>query len=87
MTDECIVALQERKRFIHRGAGALAAMFMIALAAVQLALNGARGLRNAEFIALDLAMGFGVFGVGRWLSLGFYQLRRAIRARKSGIPP
>jgi hypothetical protein len=85
MTNPRVVAIQARRRFIYQGAGVLAAVLMIALAAGQLALNGKRGLMSGEFIALDLAMGFGVFRVGSWLSLGFYQLRRAMRARKSGM--
>ena len=87
MTHERVVALQARKRFIYLTAGVLAALCMIALAAVQFAVNGTRELMSGEFIALDLAMGFGVFRIGRWLALGLYQLRLATRARKSGTPP
>jgi hypothetical protein len=87
MTMPRVAARQARKRFIYQGAGILAGVFMIALAAGQLAVNGARGLIDGKFIALDLAMGFGVFRIGRWLALGVYQLRLAIRARKSGSPP
>ena len=62
-------------------------MCMVALAAVQVEVNGVQGLMNGKFIGLDLAMGFGLFRVGSWVALGVYQLRLAIRARKAGTPP
>jgi hypothetical protein len=73
---------QSRARFVNRGAGVLALVFMLSFATVQLEVNGAGGLIDGKFVGVCLLVGFFAFRIGRWLSLGLYALTRAMRERK-----
>ena len=82
MTSPSETARQARRRFVQRGAAALAAVFMIAFAIVQVEVNGVRGLADGKFLGIDLLVGFFSYRMGRWLSLGAEALTRAVRGRK-----
>jgi hypothetical protein len=77
-------AAKRRKRFVYGSAAAVAALFMIALVIVQLEINGARGLRDGEFIGVDLAVGIIAFRSGLIIASGYERLTRQVRARKRG---
>jgi hypothetical protein len=81
MTAPTLSPQQLRRRFVNRGAGILAAVFMVAFATVQLEENGARGLIDGKFVGVDLLVGFFAFRTGKWLSLGVEALTRSMRER------
>jgi hypothetical protein len=80
MTNPRIAALRARKRFVNRGAVALALVFMVAFAVVQVEVNGLRGLTSGQFVGVDLLTGFFAYRMGRWLSMGLDALMKAGRA-------
>jgi hypothetical protein len=85
MTNPRVVAREAQKRFMNRGAGILAAVFMIAFATVQFQANGARGLIDGKFLGLNLLVGFFAFRMGKWVAIGLYALMRAINAGRSKV--
>ncbi|MEP7085810.1 MAG: hypothetical protein ABI884_00630 [Gemmatimonadota bacterium] len=63
------------RRFLHRGASAFAVVFMVAIALVQLLVNGTPGLRDGTFIGFDIAVGLIAFRSGMVIGGGYLRLR------------
>jgi threonine/homoserine efflux transporter RhtA len=72
-----------RGRFAYLAGFVLAAVFMVALAAVQVATNGGRGIRDARFLGLELGVGLLSFRAGYVLARAYARLSHVSRARRT----
>lgn len=72
----------QSKRFVYRAASALAAVFVIGVALVQLQLHGARGLEDASFVGFEIAVGLIAFRSGMVVARGYETLSRSRRERR-----
>ncbi|MEO6210606.1 MAG: hypothetical protein ABIQ10_10830 [Gemmatimonadaceae bacterium] len=67
---------------VYRAASALAAVFVIGVALVQLELHGASGLEDASFVGFEIAVGLIAFRSGMVIARGYEMLSRSRRERR-----
>lgn len=72
----------QSKRFVYRAASALAAVFVIGVALMQLDLHGAKGLEDASFVGFEIAVGLIAFRSGMVIAKGYETLSRSRRERR-----
>lgn len=76
----------QSKRFVYRAASALAAIFVIGVALLQLEMHGARGLEDASFVGFEIAVGLIAFRSGMVIAKGYESLSRPKGERRGRNP-